>query len=351
MGYTPLESEIAYSKASVNTKPAQITTQAQATSGAGSMGAEQTTLKADTAEPENTKTNQPAVSAADRVTQGVGTQPRYKFRSANSAQRREKEVTTVKDMLSEGYSITDIAQGFIDNGYTARQVIGTFKDAGVSADDTFNALSTIVVDKSQEANKQQKPMAKFKTNSKLTARWEKQQQEQENKIKQTAIKGLVEQMSAAGYDIEPALGGIVQSLKDAGMSAAEVKDFLIGKVSDIKPTAKFRGHGIVRAILWIFNRNPTMESFGKGEVSLAAAMLNAGYSADEVKASFAHKNGTFKLFYGQYSYTSEAISGIMSGAQQIIKAENQEQTLNTSGAQNNNLNDDINKRQTQAVPL
>ena len=88
-----------------------------------------------------------------------------------------------------------------------------------------------------------------------------------------------------------------------------------------------------------------MESYGEGEIALATAMLQAGYSKEEVQGAFENKNGRF---YGTYSYTSGAITGIMSEAENRINRTNQPRQTTTTNTQ---LESDILKRATKALPI
>jgi hypothetical protein len=361
MGYTPLESQIAFAKASTGlsqqtnqvseAEPDSVTTDT-------AVQATAATTTESTSEEAAAEDQTSLKPAADRVKEGVTPATRREKFVTQMNQNNEngtytptdKEISTVKNMLSEGYTNDEIAQGFVDNGYSTAQVSSIFNKSGVSASDTYSAVSKIAISEAEAGVTDQKPTAKFKTKNsdKWEQKWQSQQDAAKNQAKQDAILSTVNEMKAAGYEIDGALDTIVSDLESTGMSAQEVKDALIEKVADGKPRTKFKGQGSwIKA--WISNsRQPQMTSAGEGEIALATAMINAGYSKEEVQAIFEKS--------GSYSYTADAVKTIMSGAQQRIDSQSQTQTQpqasqTTGSTQTSTLEDDINRRQTQANPI
>ncbi|MBU4304177.1 MAG: hypothetical protein KJ893_00900 [Candidatus Omnitrophica bacterium] len=353
IGYSQTEAEIAYSKASVNyvVQPQAVVVSgsiASAASSALEAQTEETINTANTVEPVQQKTEE-LKPAEQRITEGLGQniRPRGKF-GARVKNNYTQEGNIAKDMLNEGYTVEQIVDGYAKKGYAGAKIAKILNIAGVSASDAYQALSTASISKAEAAVYTIKPTGKFKSIFKsiiktliikLGQTQEQKLETRENAARQEAIKSTVNEMQAAGYDIKPALDSIVQNLKDTGMSAQQAKDFLISKVADGKPRAKFHGG-------WFISRTqPRMTSAGEGEINLAAAMLQAGYSKEEVQSTFESKRGRF---YVAYSYTPGAITGIMSAAENRINGTNQpRQTTNT----NTQLESDILKRATNALPI
>lgn len=278
----------------------------------------------------------PAMPAKDRVAQTVTTRPAIKFRQRLNQQGNNKvtqnEKDTVNQMISEGYSLEQIAEGFVANRFNSNQTAAIFKEAGVSSMDAYDALSSMAVKKAE--TNVEKEMIKPRT--KFAKRFGKNTTEQQ---KQDAIKTTINEMQAAGYDIQGTLDSAVQDLKDNGMSAQEVKDFLIAKVADGKPKAKF-GNTLYNRIM--SNRVHNMQSYSQGEISLATAMIKAGYTKSEVEST---------LQSGNYKYTSGDTQMIVSAAEKNI-SEQASSTLTPASSEIPNANEsDILRRNTQAIPI
>jgi len=246
----------------------------------------------------------PTLSAQERVQQGISApaakfKPTAKFKNRNN----DKAVTTVTEMVTEGYSINQIAEGFKGNGYSTAEIADIFKKAGIGADDTYTALSSIAL---ADAEASVKPKGKFMKIAIAIQGNEQWQAMQENKVvaaQKAALKNVCQEMISAGYSLEPALGNIAADLKNHGMSAKETYKTLIGNVANVTPTGKFTVQ--------------PRQTFGDGEVALAAAMLDAGYTQDEVRTAFeqgVRGNGIFR--FTKYSYSNEAIEQILQRATQ-----------------------------------
>jgi len=354
MGYTQTEAAIAYSKAE-----SKITVEPQADSVS-------TALTAQTENTQESAEATPQKSAKDRVAEGTGQKPGTKFRHIVSSRKvennteegnswtiltssravTEKEKNTVTEMLDEGYSIEDIAQGFADNGYSTADIAAIFKKAGVSAEDAYSALSKIEIKKAEAKAEQQKPRAKFRRH-KNDPNWkENDLEKRKNEAKQGAVLEVLDTMEKAGYDVKSAVDGAVQDLKDAGMSANQVYNAVISKVADGKPKHKFTGRIWSRSNIKFYTK-PHMESYGEGEAALAAAMIKAGYSKEEISAQFENKN----RYYGYYSYSFGDREMIMSQAEHNLNNTNQQNNDVSSNSTNTDTQEDILKRQTQATPI
>jgi hypothetical protein len=357
-GYEQTEAEIAFAKASSNNV---------LDTAAAETDVIDTSVGTDT-EPDQTQTDTttdvqeqagPETSPKDRVSQGI--KPKTKFRNrfvsgehksnfwgSNKKKVTEDEKATVTAMLDEGYSLEQISQGFADNGYNVKDTAAVLKESGVSASDAYTVLSSAEVKKA-EAEFNNKPKTKF---SKRFSGLGKNKETLDDK-KQDALKSVVNDMEAGGYDVQGTLDTIVQDLKDNGMSASEVKDFINPKVGDGKPKSKFKGSSslskrlntAVNAINSL--RRPTkMTSYGEGEIDLASAMLKAGFSESEVTESF--QNGNQK-------YTKADTQLIVSAGQYNIDHPIGNNNVNTNAVNTNNNNvktqEDILQRQTQATPI
>ncbi|MBU0633507.1 MAG: hypothetical protein KKB82_03325 [Candidatus Omnitrophica bacterium] len=264
----------------------------------------------------------PTMPASERVAQGVGQKPTRKFSGiggiiaaifkAKTGNAMQKEKNTTTQMINEGYSITEIAQGFKANGYSTKEIANIFEKAGVGVEDAYTALSTVALAEAQASVEQQRPGPKFKMRNQAfpggwEAKWQEQQDTDLTAASQAALKGVTRELIDAGYDIQPALGNIATDMKANGMSAKETYKVLIGCVSDAKPVGKT-----------IFRTSP-IQTFGDGEVALAGAMMNAGYGEAEVRTAFEQgyaRGGIFSGFLKQYSYSDNTVTQILQRATQ-----------------------------------
>ncbi|MBU1086641.1 MAG: hypothetical protein KKD05_03895 [Candidatus Omnitrophica bacterium] len=331
-GYEETEAEIAYVKASTSDILAETPKKSS------NNNIETKTLDA-----------KPTMLATDRVAQTVKTSPVMKFRNlfnkaSNKVTQNEKD--TVTQMIDEGYSIGQIAEGFAGNKYNSSQTAAIFKEAGVSSMDAYDALSGIAVKKAEASEGKLMSKLTGKPREKFAKRLGLNTPEQQ---KQEAIKTTVNELQAAGYDVHGILDSAVQDLKDAGMSAQGVKDFMISKVADGKPSLKFRsGKGFISNIIlkvahnWAIKKSK-MASYGDGETGLATAMIKAGYSGSEVSAAFKT---------GPYSYTNADTQKIVSTAETNIS--NQAAANLTPASPDNkihNTQEDVLQRNTQSIPI
>ncbi|MBU2063165.1 MAG: hypothetical protein KKF93_02100 [Candidatus Omnitrophica bacterium] len=265
----------------------------------------------------------PTMPASERVAQGVEQKPTRKFSGiiggiiaaifkAKTGNAMQKEKNTTTQMINEGYSITEIAQGFKANGYSTKEIANIFEKAGVGVEDAYTALSTVALAEAQASVEQQRPGPKFKMRNQTfpggwEAKWQEQQDTDLTAASQAALKGVTRELIDAGYDIQPALGNIATDMKANGMSAKETYKVLIGYVSDAKPVGKT-----------IFRTSP-IQTFGDGEVALAGAMMNAGYGEAEVRTAFEQgyaRGGIFSGFLKQYSYSDNTVTQILQRATQ-----------------------------------
>ena len=331
LGYTQTEAEIAYSKASVTLESQQ---------GISS----QTTTTEESIQEEDRD-----VSAKGRVKQGITRSPRSKFLTRRIRKTAgeggitfKKKVTndetsTVKEMLDEGYSIEEIAEGFSQNNYSTTDIIAVFKGAGVSAGDTYKALSKMVISKAEAKVEKEKPKSKFMR--RILKRSEKDSEARKKNANKDAVKSLLSQMKRAGYDINGAIDGAVQDLKDAGLSTSEAFWSVYPLIETKKPSSKFRK---VWGIASFRKKIKTNKSkYGEAEYAMAAAMMKAGYEKGEISAEF------------KKSYSAKEVLMIMSaGETRFLKSQNnQTNTNSTNNIDNTNTQQDIIKRQTQSTPI
>ncbi len=295
MGYSSLESEVAYTKAVTQLSAENNTTDntASVTTQTAQTAAQQTT---QTATEDSTTT--PQKPALQRLQEGIGKKPVGKFLNVANG-RYSKESSTVKDMVKEGYSADDIAGALSSMGYKTAAIAKILNKAGVSGDEAYSAISKISLTKAENDynSTHSKPSTKFikLTNGSTTL----------EQAKQDAIKGVLTDLKSAGYSVTSVLDGAMSDFKAAGMSAKDAFNQVIKDVGGAKPTAKF-----------IFHRtSPQFSTYGEGEVDLAKAMLKAGYSETDVSAAFQNKNGTI---YGSYSYTQTATNSIISAANKLL---------------------------------
>jgi len=251
----------------------------------------------------------PTVSAQARIKQELS-KPKTKFAKLlwNITNKNKQyssaseEVKIATQMIAEGYTIDQIANGFKGNGYSTSAIAEIFKEAGVGADAAYTALSSIAL---ADAEASVKPKGKFTKIFIAIHGNEQWQAMQENKVvdaQQAALKQVCQEMAAAGYDLEPALGNIAADFKAHGMSAKQTYKALIGNVANTTPTAKFTAQ--------------PRQTFGDGEVALAAAMLDSGYSQDQVQNVFKQGfGGNGILFhFKNYSYSDDAVNQILQRA-------------------------------------
>ena len=344
LGYTETEAKIAYSKASAQTASEQ-------------PNSAKAPVAQDTSQEEA-----PGTPAADRVKEGIGNKPRFKFRSFLLNRNEDGGITfkkrvtadetnTVKEMLGEGYSIEDIAQGFADNNYSTKDIIAVFQKAEVSASDTYSALSKTEISKAEEKAANQKPSAKFK-NSKskfLHKIYENRQSKYEQGIvnsKKDAVTGLLGDMKEAGFDISGSLDGAVADLKAAGLSASEAYDAVKPIAVPNRPSAKFRNNKLWQKfsdrIYKIANKTkPSSAAYGEAEYALAASMLKAGYAKSEIAAEF---KGTYKA--------KDVLMIMSAGETRFNNSQNTQTNSNSNNTINNtNTQQDILRRKTQAIPI
>ncbi|MFH1061544.1 MAG: hypothetical protein V1747_01500 [Candidatus Omnitrophota bacterium] len=315
-------------------KNVQVTTETTATTTATETATNETVT-----DPEAIV---PTIDPKTRVQQML-VKPNMKFR--NTSQVTQAETDTVNEMLDEGYTIEQIAEGFAANGYSSESTAAVFKEAGVSSTDAYKALSSIAIEDAEAKFDQDQGV--IRPTSKFTANYQANQDKEKQEAKQEAIKSTIDDLEAAGYDVQEVLDEAVQDLKDAGMSAQETKDFLIAKVADgtVKPQAKF------------YSQNNQMTSYGDGEVALATAMLKAGYSSSEVTSAFETGNypnetESYIFGHGSYSYTSADSQVIVSTAEKNISDQAAANLTPASpDTSNNNTQQDILRRNTQAIPI
>ncbi|MBU1042849.1 MAG: hypothetical protein KJ915_00420 [Candidatus Omnitrophica bacterium] len=284
------------------------------------------------------------LAPGNRVKQGLKPQSKFqKGRIANYMKDpkqtvRQDEINTTTEMLDEGYTVVQVAQGFAANGYTSAKTAAIFQASGISAKDAYNALSSMGIGEGKGSilKSWAAVFKRFGSNVMIKDRQETQKQE--------AIKSTVNDLASAGYDVTEVLGVVVQDLKDTGMTAQQTNDFLIEKVADGtgKPIANFRNAGnislssIVGVIQGRKNGGSvSMTSYGQGEIALASAMIKAGYSTSEVASSFKT---------GSYSYTN-------ADTQKILSQTNISNPASPDTTTNNNTQEDLLKRNTQALPI
>lgn len=345
LGYTDTEAKIAYSKASAQVSSAEDNTVSE-------------TVIEESIEEEAV----PELAAKDRVNEGISKKPGRKFFRRSISRDREGNVTykkivtdeekaTVTEMLDEGYTTEQIAEGFYGNDYSSRDIIAVFQESDISASDTYNALNTTEISEAEEKAVSNKPRAKFKNSkSKLLNRiYKRQQAKYEQGIvdaKENAVTGLLKDMKAEGFDISGSLDGAMQDLKEVGLSADEAYDAVSSIALPNRPSAKFRKTKFFKK--WNKNKEP----HGDAEYALAASMLNAGYEKSEVHVAF------------EQHYTAEDTSAIMSEAElRVTNVQNTQTNVNstdtidntnansTDTIDNTNTEQDILQRQTNSIPI
>ncbi len=294
MGYSPLESQLAYTSA-VNQLSAEKNTAentASVTTQTEQTAAQQTT---QTTTEDSTKTTQePALKYLETKT-GVVVAPLAKFKSKK--QLISDAASTAKDMLGKGYSTDEIAAALKKMDYSTTQTAQIFKQAGVSASDAYSAISKVELKQmdSYYSNTKKGPTAKFRTL--FTAKYNSKAD-----AEQHAITGVMKSMQSAGYDTSSFLDGAVSDLKATGMSAGQIFNQAIKDVAEAKPAAAPAS-------------SPQLSTYGQGEVNLAKAMLKSGFSETEVSNAFQNQNNTTS---GAYSYTKTTTDAIISAANKLL---------------------------------
>lgn len=263
-----------------------------------------TEVMAEQTQAEQTQAK-PTMPANERVAEGIAevARPRGKFAKLNSSLWSGRQTDTAQKMLAEGYSATEIAQGFKANYYSTDQIARIFKQAGVGVKDAYTALSTVALAEVKANVEQQKPGSKFRSIIFRVFRQVNPQHTELTAAKQDALKGITQELIDAGYDLQPALPNIVSDMKANGMTAQETFKVLIGHVYTVDTTGQrpFKN----------FKINPQQTTFGNGDVALASAMFGAGYFEAEITSAFQNKNG---IFYGEYSYSDNTINQLLQQA-------------------------------------
>ncbi len=330
LGYTDTEAEIAYSKASAELCSAQ----------------ENSIQTADIIE-ENGEIETLEVSAKDRVKQGISKNPRSKFTRFKVKHIKERgfyfkkkatvaETNIVKEMLGEGYSIEEVAEGFAQNSYSTNDIIAVFKGAGVKAGDTYTALSKMVISEAEAKVGKVKPKSKFM--DRILKRREKDLEARKKNAKKDAVKGLLTEMKIAGYDIKGAIDAAVHDLKEAGLSTSEAFSSIYPLIETKKPFRKFKGGwpGKIKEKL-----KRIRNTYGEPEYTMAAAMLKAGYEKSEITAAF-------KKIYSD----KDVLMIMSSGETRFLNSQNNQTNINsTNTIDNTNTQQDIINRQTQSTPI
>ncbi|MCK4994229.1 MAG: hypothetical protein KAS13_04185 [Candidatus Omnitrophica bacterium] len=341
LDYTDTEAEIAYSKAGAQVTSTQENTVSEA-------------VVEETSEEESTT----HMTAKDRVNEGIIKRPTRKFFHRSFSRDREGNITykkkvteaetdTVKEMLSEGYSVEAIAGGFSKNNYSTKAIIAVFEKSDVSASDTYSALSKTEISKA-ETKAAKKPNAKF-SNSKIFKNRKTNTETRIKNAKKDAVTGLLKDMKAAGFDVNGAIDDAVQDFKDSGLDTSEAYSAIRPVVKTVvaknwKPSAKFlrrMGYKKGEESLAIANHKKLHPDYGEGEYSLAAAMLKAGYEKSEIHAEF------------KKTYSAKDILIIMSaGETRALNSQNTQTNSNsTNNIDNTNTQQDILQRNTNPIQI
>ena len=353
-GFEQTEAEIAYAKASTNNvldDPTTITVSAVSSeSDTEAIISDVDDEEVDTSDIDGATVDEETVVAAvttsapetapsDRVAQTVKPSSKFKNKSglfSKSISESTAEVTTAKSMVDEGYTVEQIVEGFADNGYSTDTISSILNKSGVSAEDAYEALSNHLTETGSS-----KPSKKFVKRFGAESA--------EDKAAQDQVKTVVNTLESAGYEVQDVLDTAVQDLKDAGMTAVEIKDYLNEKVADGKPKSKFKTVTSLKNLVnkvgsftnkFTSSRPLKMTSYGDGETALASAMLKAGFSSETVESAFKS---------GNQIYTNEDAATIVSSAQyQNTQSTN---VTNITDSTQQQIEQDINNRTTDPTKI